>query len=108
MPQTLTHFHKLWHESQTGRPTQFFGKRDLDPELAQLLHVVAALRAVPSVTARTEFVKDLRERLMAETLIHAGRSPSAATAAEEIVGRSAMTPVRLRPASHVDSTTAAT
>jgi len=108
VPQNLAHFHKLWHESQTGRPTQFFGHQDLDPELARMLQVVAALRAVPPVTARKEFVKDLRERLMAETLNRASRSLSAARAAEEMVGSSATTPVRLGHASRMDSTTAAT
>lgn len=66
-PRDLVRFHKLWHESQTGRSTQFFGEQDLDPAVAQLLQAVAAFRAVPPVTPRTEFVRDLRERLMAET-----------------------------------------
>lgn len=64
VPRTLTHFHKLWHESQAGRSTRFFDGRDVDLHVTQMLQVVAALRALPPVTARAEFVKDLRERLM--------------------------------------------
>lgn len=62
----LMHFHKAWHQSQTGRLTQLLGDQHVDPAVMQLLQVVAALRAVSPVTARTEFVKDLRERLMSE------------------------------------------
>ena len=86
VPRNLTHFHKLWHESRAGRLTQFFGDQDVDPEVAQMLQVVAALRAVPLVTARTEFVKDLRGRLMTDTLNrtnHANHALSAATAHSE-------------------------
>ena len=82
VPRNLTHFHKLWHENQTGRSTQFFGDQDVDPEVAQMLQVVAALRAVPLVTARTEFVKDLRERLT-DTLNRANHALSASTAHSE-------------------------
>lgn len=71
VPRNFTHFHTLWHESQAGRSTQFFGDQDVNPDVAQMLQVVAGLRAVPPVKARTEFVKDLRERLMAETPHHA-------------------------------------
>lgn len=82
VPRNLTHFHKLWHESRAGRLTQFFGDQDVDPEVAQMLQVVAALRAVPLVTARTEFVKDLRERLT-DTLNRANHALSASTAHSE-------------------------
>ena len=58
---------RLWHESQTGRSTRPFAIQDANPEVAQLLQTVAALRAIPPVTARAEFVNDLRERLMAQT-----------------------------------------
>lgn len=83
VPRNLTHFHKLWHESKRGRSTQFFGDQHVEPEVTQLLQVVAALRAVPPVAARTEFVKDLRARLMLETLDRASRPLSAATAHSE-------------------------
>lgn len=83
VPRSLAQFHRLWHESQTGRSTQFFGDQHVDPEVTQLLQVVAAVRAVSPVTARTEFVKDLRERLMAEALNRASRSLSAVTAYSE-------------------------
>lgn len=68
VPRNLTHFHQLWHENQIGQPTPFFGDQDTDPEVTRLLQMVAALRAVPPVTARTKFVMDLRARLLAETL----------------------------------------
>lgn len=83
VPRNLTHFHRLWHENQTGRSKQFFCDQDVDPEVAQMLQVVAALCAVPLVTARTEFVKDLRERLMTDTLNRANHALSAATAHSE-------------------------
>lgn len=80
VPRDLMHFHKLWHEHQTGRLTQFLGDQHADREVTQLLQVVAALGAVTPVAARTEFVKDLRERLMAgaraEALNPASRSLS--------------------------------
>lgn len=82
-PQNLVHFHTLCHDGQTGRSTRFFGDQDVDPEFAQLLPVVAALRAVPPVTARTEFAKDLRERLMDGTLRHTNISLSAAASETE-------------------------
>jgi len=68
VPRNLRLFHKLWHQSQTGQSGEFFGDQDVDPEVTQMLQVVAALRSVPPVTARTEFVRDLRERLMTGTL----------------------------------------
>lgn len=80
MPRNLTPFHKLWHQSQTGRSAQFFEDQNMDPEVAQMLQVVAALRSVPPVTARTKFVKDLRERLITGTLDHARSPLPAATA----------------------------
>lgn len=83
VPRSLAQFHKLWHETQTGRLTQFFGDQPVDREVTQLFQVVAALRAVSPVTARTEFVKDLRERLMAEALNRANRSLLAVTACSE-------------------------
>lgn len=83
VPRNLTYFHKLWHESQTGRSTQLFGDQHVDPEVTQLLQVVAALRAVSPVKARTEFVKDLRERLMAEAINRDSRSLSVVTAYSE-------------------------
>ena len=79
VPWSLAHFHKLWHESQTGHLPQVFGDQHVAPEITQLLQVVAALRAVSPVTARTEFVKDLRERLVAEALNRASRTLSSVT-----------------------------
>lgn len=66
VPRSLASFHRLWHKDQAGRPTRLFGDLDLDPEVARLLRVVAALRAVPPVEARPEFVTFLREQLMAQ------------------------------------------
>lgn len=79
MPRNLRHFHELWHESQTGRSRQFFGDQDVDPEITQLLQVVAALRAVRPVTARAEFVSDLRGRLLVAARNSASTSRSAAS-----------------------------
>jgi hypothetical protein len=78
-PPGLMHFHKAWHESQKGRLTPFLGDHHVDAEVTMLLQVVAALRAVAPVAARTEFVNDLRERLMSEALNRAKRSLSAVT-----------------------------
>lgn len=50
VPRNLVRFHTLWHDSQTDQSTRFFGDQDLNPAVAQLLQVVAALRAVPPVT----------------------------------------------------------
>lgn len=75
-------FHRLWHESQKGPRAQFFDQ-DVDPNIAQVLEVVAALRAVPPVSASAEFVKDLRARLMAETIKTTPPSLSVVTAGSE-------------------------
>lgn len=83
VPRSLAQFHKLWHESQTGHLPQVFGDQHVAPEITQLLQIVAALRAISPVTARTEFVKDLRERLMAEALSRASRTLSAVTGCSE-------------------------
>lgn len=82
VPRNLTHFHQLWHESQSGQSTPFFGDQVADPEVTRLLQMVAALRAVPPVTARTEFVKDLRARLVAELLRASGRLSAVASRSE--------------------------
>ncbi|CAM3637166.1 DUF5667 domain-containing protein [Nocardioides zeicaulis] len=50
--------------------------RDLERH-GELLRVVADLRALPEVSARPEFVSDLRERLMAETDTVLVRRPAA-------------------------------
>jgi hypothetical protein len=73
------HFHALWHESQAGRTTGFFREPDVDPEVARILQVVAALRALPPVTARPEFVRELRARLVNEALSRASRPLSVVT-----------------------------
>jgi hypothetical protein len=66
--QVLMGFHRDWHDAQAGRGTRFFAEAtDTDePSLEQVLTVIAALRAVPMVSARPEFVADLRERLVTE------------------------------------------
>lgn len=61
-------FHLDWHAASDGLGTRFFGEADEAPTLGQLLRVIAALNAAPSVSARPEFVADLRERLLAEAL----------------------------------------
>ncbi|MFC7726689.1 DUF5667 domain-containing protein [Nocardioides sp. GCM10028917] len=57
-------------------PTTTPSGRDAEP-YADLLDVVADLRAVPPVTARPEFVASLRERLMAEADTALVRQPPA-------------------------------
>jgi hypothetical protein len=65
VPRDLTHFRKLWQSQPVGH--RLFAIQDVDPAVAQLLQMMATLRAIPPVTARAEFVYDLRERLMAQT-----------------------------------------
>lgn len=79
VPRDLMHFHALWHESQAGRSTRFFCEPDVDPEVARILQVVAALRALPPVTARPEFVRELRERLVDEARTRVSRPLSLVT-----------------------------
>lgn len=80
VPRSLLHFPRWWHERQASQSTQFFDDPQVDTDVTQMLQVVVALRAVSPVMARTEFVKDLRERLMAEALSGTGRPLSAVTA----------------------------
>ncbi|GAB3769872.1 hypothetical protein GCM10027600_25260 [Nocardioides ginsengisegetis] len=75
-------FHRVWHETQADGSTRFFDQ-DVNPDIAQVLEAVAALRAVPPVSARAEFVEDLRARLMAEALETTPRSLSVLTAGSE-------------------------
>ena len=64
VPTSLMTFHSEWHATNDGHGTQFFkAAADEPPSLAQLLSVIAALNAVPKVSARPEFVAHLRERL---------------------------------------------
>src|SRR5690349_9020216 len=57
-------------------PTTAPSERDAE-RYADLLEVVAGLRAVPPVEARPEFVASLRERLMAEADTALVRQPPA-------------------------------
>ena len=61
----LTALHSAWHETQEGRGRQFW-EEGPGPCLDQMASVVAALKALPPVRARSEFVADLRTRLLAE------------------------------------------
>jgi hypothetical protein len=64
VPAALMAFHVEWHATTDGHGTRFFEESpEEQPSLAQLLNVIAALRAVPKVSARPEFVATLRERL---------------------------------------------
>lgn len=65
-------FHREWHASQEGRGRHFW-ETVREPSLDQLARVIAALEAVRPVSARPEFVADLRARLMAA--ITASKSP---------------------------------
>jgi hypothetical protein len=69
VPRHLMHFHREWHASLEGRGKRLFndeinGGRDLD--FQQIVQMIAALRSVPSVEARPEFVQELRTRLVTE------------------------------------------
>lgn len=61
----LMAFHREWHATEDGRGRQFW-RTVRDPSLDQLVRVIAVLEAVPKVSARPEFVADLRARLMAD------------------------------------------
>jgi hypothetical protein len=58
-------FHREWHANQQGRGKQFW-ETVPDPSREQLDRVIAVLEAVPPISARPEFVADLRARLMAD------------------------------------------
>lgn len=58
-------FHREWHAAREGRGRQFW-ETGPDPSLDQLARVIAALEALPPVSARPEFVSGLRARLLAE------------------------------------------
>lgn len=57
-------FHREWHATQQGRGKQFWESVP-DPSREQLGRVIAALEAARPISARPEFVADLRARLMA-------------------------------------------
>ena len=64
VPTSLMTFHVEWHATNEGHGTRFFEEApEEQPSLEQLLSVIAALRAVPKISARPEFVATLRERL---------------------------------------------
>src|SRR5688500_16286514 len=56
-------FHCEWHATQQGRGRQYWEAAP-EPSLDQLARVIAALEAVQPVSARPEFVADLRARLL--------------------------------------------
>ena len=108
---------QTWHRSQLECGSGIRAKRvDLrtssrvrtsTPEVAQMLQVVAALCSVPPVTARTEFVRDLRERLITGMLERAGSPLSAATAHSDqlnhkIAPRGDVFPADLRRTSRIE------
>lgn len=57
-------FHREWHATQQGRGKQFW-ETVPDPSPYHLNRVIAALEAVRPISARPEFVADLRARLIA-------------------------------------------
>lgn len=61
-------FHHDWHDAQIRRGPRFFEEAEDEPSVDQLLTVLAALKGVPKVSARPEFVAGLRERLLAEAV----------------------------------------
>lgn len=67
-------FHREWHATQEGRGRQFW-ETVRDPSLDQLARVVAVLEAVRPVSARPEFVADLRARLMEEATANKSLDP---------------------------------
>ena len=63
VPAALIRFHQAWHEDQVRNAPRLFESPETI-HLDWLLTVVAALKAMPPVDARHEFVAELRERLM--------------------------------------------
>jgi len=57
-------FHREWHATQQGRGRQFW-ETVPDPPREQLDRVIELLEAVRPISARPEFVAELRARLMA-------------------------------------------
>jgi hypothetical protein len=62
---TLRAFHREWHATQAGHGRQYWEPLP-DPSLDHLTRVIAALKALRPVSARPEFVADLRARLIAD------------------------------------------
>lgn len=58
-------FHREWHAMQEGRGRHLW-ETVPDPSLDHLARAIAVLEAVQPVSARPEFVADLRARLMAD------------------------------------------
>ncbi|RHW22772.1 hypothetical protein D0Z08_31160 [Nocardioides immobilis] len=58
-------FHREWHATQQGRGRPFW-ETVPDPSRDQLDRVIAVFEAVRPISARPEFVADLRARLMAD------------------------------------------
>ncbi|NYI99513.1 hypothetical protein HNR19_000212 [Nocardioides thalensis] len=65
-----------------------------DPAFDDLLEIVGALRSVPEVTARPEFVADLRERLVAEAAAQPVQAATRRPVDDALVAR--LTPAQTR------------
>lgn len=63
--RALMGFHRDWHATQMGGGREFLETTSA-PSVDQMLKLVAALKALPPVVARPEYVADLRARLVAE------------------------------------------
>ena len=76
-------FHREWHAMQEGRGRQFW-ETVPDPSLDHLARVIAVLEAVRPISARPEFVADLRARLMADATANNTSTRRAAVAVAEM------------------------
>ena len=62
---SLMVFHREWHAAENGQGRRFW-KTVRNPSLDQHVRVIAALEAVPKVSARPAFVTKLRAQLVAD------------------------------------------
>ena len=68
VPRGLMRAHRAWHDEQGARPFHGTGRAPEEGSLEEFLAVIGQMKAIAKVRPRAEFVADLRERLMAETL----------------------------------------
>lgn len=62
--RSLMRIHLDWHASEDG-PGEHFRESASEPSLDQVVRVIAALKALPPISARAEFVAKLRRRVLA-------------------------------------------
>jgi hypothetical protein len=80
VPASMMVFHRDWHAHLEGRGQRFWEMSSLAPA-SETRHVRTVPAISPPVTARPEFVSDLRSRLMAEATSKASAARPAADGA---------------------------